>query len=187
MDMPRQCQAKPMLCQDMTCHVNVSERSIAKQKIAQEIFDLPASQILGTGTILDTARLRWRIAERLKININNVHGYVLGEHGDSEFIAWSTINTSLTLNDPEKEEIAEEFRKEAYEIIKGKGATYFGIASSTIHLIEAIINDSREIMPVSINYPYFTNETLRQTPIGMPAVIGKAGVVDIPRTILSEQ
>ena len=61
--------------------------------LAYQIFNIPQERIIGTGTLLDSARLRWRIAEHFDVNIKNVHGYVLGEHGDSEFVAWSTVKT----------------------------------------------------------------------------------------------
>ncbi len=156
-------------------------------KIAQDVFDLPKSQILGSGTLLDSSRLRWRIAEQLGININNVHGYVLGEHGDSEFVAWSGVNSRLNLSDEEKEKWELAVRSEAYDIIEGKGATYFGIGSSTIHILSAILNDTHEVMPLSVNYPHFKDETLRNIPIGMPAVIGKDGVVAVHETPLSDR
>lgn len=156
-------------------------------KIAQDVFDLPTSQVIGSGTLLDSARLRWRIADHLNINISNVHGYVLAEHGDSEFVAWSTLNSSVVLSDEEKQSIESDVRKQAYEIIQGKGATYFGIGAASIHILNAILNDTREIMPVSVNYPHFSDENLRNTPIGMPAVIGASGIISIPETRLNEK
>ena len=154
-------------------------------KIAQHIFELPASQIIGSGTLLDSSRLRWRIAERLGINIDNVHGYVLGEHGDSEFIAWSSVSSRLYLSDSEKKEWETAVKREAYDIIEGKGATYFGIGASTIHILTAILHDTREVMPLSVNYPYFRDEALRHVPIGMPAVLGKAGIINVYEASLS--
>jgi len=154
-------------------------------KIAQQVFDLPASQIIGSGTLLDSSRLRWRIAERLGININNVHGYVLGEHGDSEFVAWSGVSSRLVLSDEEKQKWEVAVRREAYDIIEGKGATYFGIGASTIHILSAVLHDSHEVMPLSVNYPHFKDESLRNIPIGMPAVIGKRGIIAVHETSLS--
>lgn len=155
-------------------------------KIAQRVFSLPEAQIIGSGTLLDSSRLRWRIAEELGINITNIHGYVLGEHGDSEFVAWSSVNARLKLTDAEKREWETAVRREAYDIIEGKGATYFGIGASTIHILSAILNDTREVMPLSVNYPHFKDESLRKTPIGVPAVIGKAGIIDVPEIVLSD-
>lgn len=155
-------------------------------KIAQRVFSLPEAQIIGSGTLLDSSRLRWRIAEELGINITNIHGYVLGEHGDSEFVAWSSVNARLKLTDAEKREWETAVRREAYDIIEGKGATYFGIGASTIHILSAILNDTREVMPLSVNYPHFKDESLRKTPIGVPAVIGKAGIIEVPEIVLSD-
>jgi len=156
--------------------------------VAYELFDLPKSQIFGTGTILDSARLRWRISEHNKINVKNVHGYVLGEHGDSEFVAWSTVKPGgNSLSDPEKEALEKSVQQAAYEIIDGKGSTYFGISAATISLLGAILHDSREIYPVSTIYPHSGHQSLSRTPIGVPAVIGAAGIDHVPRMNLTTE
>lgn len=149
-------------------------------KIAQEVFPLPASQIIGTGTLLDSARLRWRVSELTQINIKNVHGYVLGEHGDSEFVAWSTVNFADQISDQQKAEIENSVMTAAYAIIEGKGATYFGIGAATVKILNAILNNTHELLPVSTEYPHFENDDLRGTPIGIPAVIGSSGVESVP-------
>lgn len=155
--------------------------------IAYDIFNLPSSQIFGTGTLLDSARLRWRIAEHFHINIKNVHGYVLGEHGDTEFVAWSTVKTESQLTQKEKEEIEESVKKAAYEIISGKGATYFGISAATTKLLNAILNDTHEIFPVSTIYPHSKNPYVLKTPLGIPAIICQEGIRGVPEIKLSEK
>jgi len=127
---------------------------------AHHIFDLPQNQIFGTGTLLDSARLRWRLAEVMEINVNHVHGYVLGEHGDSEFVAWSSVRPQPKLTVAQKQKIAEEVKQAAYTIIAGKGATYFGIGAATIKLLKAVLNDTKEVLPVSTPYPFIENEAL---------------------------
>jgi len=154
---------------------------------AQQIFKLPANQIFGTGTLLDSARLRWRLADKMEINVNHVHGYVLGEHGDSEFVAWSSIRPEIDLTEAEKTVIAEDVKKSAYNIIAGKGATYFGIGAATTKLLNAIINNTKELLPVSTPYPFIANERLIKTPIGVPAVIGATGILRTPEIKLSTE
>ncbi|MEO1857015.1 MAG: hypothetical protein ABGY95_06580 [Rubritalea sp.] len=156
-------------------------------KLAQEYFDLPAAQVFGTGTLLDSARLRWRIAESLERNVHNTHGYVLGEHGDSEFVAWSTTSGQQYLGEEEREEIEQSVRKEAYEIIQGKGATYFGISAATVHVLNAILHDTQALIPVSACYPQFADEALRSTPLGIPCIVGEAGVIATPTAKITDE
>ena len=137
---------------------------------------LPANQIIGSGTSLDTARLRYIIGSKLGINSKNVHGYVIGEHGDSEFIPWSNVNIGLQniddfINDDDKEEIEEEVRNAAYEIIEKKGATYYGIGECLVRITNAILGDENAVIAVS-NYDE-NNDCF----VGLPVVLGKKGVV----------
>jgi len=157
--------------------------------VAYSLFDLPKSQIFGSGTLLDSARLRWRIAEKLDLSIKNIHGYVLGEHGDSEFVAWSTVKPGQKrFTDAEKQIMEQQIQDQAYEIIKGKGATYFGISAAAASLLGAIIHDTKEIFPVSTTYPHAENDLLRKTPIGIPAVIGAEGIEQIfPLNLTDEE
>ena len=156
--------------------------------IAYDLFDLPKQQIFGTGTLLDSARLKWRLAEKMNINIKNVHGWVLGEHGDSEFVAWSTVGPLNTaISQSEKEAIELSVQRQAYEIIEGKGATYFGISAATNCLLNAIIHDTKQILPVSTIYPYSDHKSLQNVPIGVPATIGANGVEQIMELQLTEE
>lgn len=137
---------------------------------------LPAEKIIGSGTILDSARLRYRIAEELEVHPKSVHAYQVGEHGDSEFTLWSAATvggekvTSL-LSAAKRTEIETYVRNKAYEIIEKKGATYYGIGNCAVQLINCILNDERRILPVS---SYDDNT---KTFNGFPAVVGKAGVI----------
>lgn len=154
---------------------------------AYDIFDLPKNQIFGTGTLLDSARLRWRLSEHLSININHIHGYVLGEHGDSEFVAWSTIRPNPEFTEEQKKEVEREVKQAAYTIIAGKDATYFGIAAATIKLLNAVLNDTKELLPVSTQYPHTDDKVLANTPVGIPAVIGAKGIERVPALDLNQE
>mgnify|MGYP002564039017 CR=1 FL=1 len=139
--------------------------------------NLPSNKVIGTGTSLDTARLRYMIAEKLKISPKNVHAYVIGEHGDSEFVPWSNANIGLQnikdyLNDNELDEIYLNVKNAAYEIINRKGATYYGIGMCLVRITNAILNNENSIITVST---YDENNDIF---IGLPAVINKKGVKD---------
>lgn len=135
---------------------------------------LPASRVIGTGTSLDTARLRYMLSRKLKIMPKNVHAYVMGEHGDSEFVAWSTsmigtINISNQLTNEEKEKIASNVRNSAYEIINRKGNTSYGIGTCLLRITNAILNDENAIITVSA----YDEDGLY---ISIPCVINKDGI-----------
>ena len=136
---------------------------------------LPANKIIGSGTTLDTARLKYLVGEKLDTNPKNVHAYVIGEHGDSEFIPWSHANIGLQninehLNKDEEKTIEDEVRNAAYEIINKKGATYYGIGMCLVKITNAILSDENTIMTVS-NYDK-NNDVF----VGLPAVINKDGI-----------
>lgn len=137
--------------------------------------NLPANKIIGSGTILDTARLRYLVGEKLNINPKNVHAYVIGEHGDSEFVPWSNANIGLQniktyLKDAELDEIYLEVKNAAYEIIKRKGATYYGIGMCLVKITNSILGDENNIITVS-SYDK-TNDVY----VGLPSVINKNGI-----------
>ncbi len=137
---------------------------------------LPAHRVIGSGTFLDTSRLKYLIGEKTHINPKSVHGYVIGEHGDSEFVPWSCANVGLQsiddfLSEAEKQEISEKVRNAAYEIINKKGNTSYGIGVCLVKITNAILTDERSVMVVS-NY-----DKNNDVYIGMPAIIGKNGVV----------
>lgn len=136
---------------------------------------LPSNQVIGTGTTLDTARLRYIIADKLDINPKNVHAYVVGEHGDSEFVLWSSaiigtqnINDFLTLED--KNNIHMKVKNAAYEIIDRKGATYYGIGMCLVKITDAILNDKNCVLTVSVY------NQQHDVYVGLPVVIGAKGV-----------
>lgn len=149
---------------------------------AQKISGLPRAQVFGSGTTLDTARLRRHLSERLKVNPRNIHGYVLGEHGDSGFVAWSTVtvggvpvtelkNFSLAL----ASEIETKVRQDAYEIIARKGATFYGIATVITKILEAILADQELVLPVSARLTNWNG--VSGVCLSAPAVIGRRGIL----------
>lgn len=137
---------------------------------------LPAERVIGSGTVLDSARLRTRIAGYLNVNPKSVHAYQVGEHGDSEVTLWSLADmggAKVTEMLPREtcEGISEFVRNEAYDIIEKKGATYYGIATCVVQILNAIFNDEMRVMPVS-SYDNFSD-----TSFGWPSVVGRAGIV----------
>ncbi len=145
----------------------------AMSYITYKNSNLPASKIIGTGTSLDTARLRYILSRRFEIMPQNVHAYVLGEHGDSEFVAWSSamigsVKIDSLLSKKEKEEISDSVRNSAYEIIKKKGNTSYGIGMCLVRITNAILNDENAIITVSA----FDKDVY----ISSPCIINKKGI-----------
>jgi len=136
---------------------------------------LDSSKVMGSGTTLDTARFRYIVGERLQINPKNVHGYVIGEHGDSEFIPWSIASAGATkledcIDMSELNEIENKVRNAAYEIINKKGATYYGIGMCLARITNAILSDENTIMTVS------TYDAEKDCYYGYPSVINRNGI-----------
>ncbi|MBQ3305846.1 L-lactate dehydrogenase [Candidatus Saccharibacteria bacterium] len=147
---------------------------------------LPHEQVIGSGTILDTARLRYRIAERLGVHPKSVHAFQVGEHGDTEFTLWSSSNIGgkplvELIDQPAREEIEDFARTEAYKIIEKKGATYYGIGACVTKLINCILDDERRVLPVS-SYDDFSGVYN-----GFPAIVGRNGIVRRLGIKLSEE
>ena len=137
---------------------------------------LPAERVIGSGTVLDSARLRQRIAGYMNVNAKSVHAYQVGEHGDSEVTLWSLADVGgQKINEMLPEDvrmgISDYVRNEAYEIIEKKGATYYGIATCVVSILNSILNDEMRILPVS-SYDGFSG-----TCFGWPSVVGREGVV----------
>lgn len=147
---------------------------------------LPEHRVIGSGTVLDSARLKYALGAHLHVDSRSVHAYIVGEHGDSEIAAWSLANISgIPLNDfcelrghtdhqRNMDRIAEEVKNAAYEIIKKKRATYYGIAMTVKRICEAITRDEKPILPVS---NYIDGEYgLHDIVLSMPAVVGASGI-----------
>ena len=134
----------------------------------------PTNKVIGSGTSLDTSRLRFLIGDRLGINPENINAYVIGEHGDSEFVPWSNVNIALEpidkfLNVEELDKIALEVKNAAYEIINRKGATYYGIGMCLVKITNAILGDENTVITVS------TYDDTNDLFVGLPTIINKEG------------
>ncbi len=136
---------------------------------------LPSNKVIGSGTTLDTSRLKIRLANYLNVNADAIHAYQIGEHGDSEFTLWSLANvggqkiTSL-LPFSTLEGIEQHVKNEAYDIIQKKGSTHYGVAVCVVKIVESILNNEHQIMSIS---SYDEDNGIFY---GYPAVIGKKGV-----------
>lgn len=136
---------------------------------------LPHNKVLGTGTTLDTARLRYMISSKVGISPKDIHAYVMGEHGDSEFIPWSNASIALKnidyyLTNEEKAQIEDDVRNSAYKIIEKKGATYYGIGMCLVRITNAILGDENIILSIS-SYDEENNVY-----ISTPAIVNSTGV-----------
>jgi L-lactate dehydrogenase len=148
---------------------------------------LPAGRVIGSGTILDTARLRALLGEHLGVAPTSVHAYVLGEHGDSEVIGWSSIEVGgvpladcarrlgRDLTQEVRERITDGVRNAAYRIIKGKGATAFGIAAGLADIARAIRDDERRILTVSGVTADVAD--FRGVCLSLPRLVGRGGIL----------
>ena len=154
---------------------------------------LPWQHVIGSGTVLDTARFRYELSARCKVDPRNIHAYIIGEHGDSEVPAWSLTNIAgvdlekfcqLCGEKCSSQELTgtfERVRNAAYEIIRLKGATYYGVALGTVRMIEAILRDQNTILTAStlLQGQY----GLKDICLSLPAILGREGVrwvVEIP-------
>ena len=137
---------------------------------------LPSDKVIGSGTVLDSARLRARIASYLHVNPKSVHAYQIGEHGDTEVSLWSLADiggqpVSKLLAKDLRNDISKFVTNEAYDIIDKKGATYYGIATCVVDILNCIFNDELRVLPVS-SYDHFSD-----TSFGFPSVVGRSGII----------
>ena len=153
---------------------------------AAKLSGYPENRVIGTGTVLDTARLKYLLGEHLSVDPRAVHAFIIGEHGDSEIVAWSCANVSgLPLSDfcemrghyhhaEAMAKIADGVKNSAYEIIEKKSATYYGIAMSVKRICEAIVRNEESILPVSaMRHGEYGIEGVA---LSLPAVVGKDGI-----------
>lgn len=165
---------------------------------ALRLSGLPSNQVFGSGTVLDTARLKYLLGEHLGVDARSVHAFILGEHGDSEIAAFSSANVSgielkkfcdfackTDRHEEAMKEIAEDVKLSAYEIIKKKGATYYGIAMSVRRICEAIILDQKSILPISCLQN--GKNGIENVVLSMPMIVGKHGAERSVEISLSEE
>ncbi len=163
--------------------------------VVAEVSGMPKSKVIGSGTVLDTARLRYLIAEYLQVSSKNVHAYILGEHGDSSLVPWDhcyvgckkMIDIMKDNNHPmdDLKKIHDGVWQAAYKIIEKKKATYYGIGMALNRLVHAVLNDENAILTVST---YQNNEYGQEGMyIGVPAIINKDGVKEILQLKLNDE
>lgn len=168
-------------------------------KVAQKLSGYPANRVIGSGTVLDTGRLKYKLSEHLGVDTKSIHAFIIGEHGDSEIVAWNSANVSGIPLDSfcelrghrhhhkeAEENIAEQVRNSAYEIISRKQATYFGVAMAVKRICEVIVRDERSILPVStaMTGAYGIDGVV----LSMPCVVGKNGIeTQVPIVLTDEE
>jgi L-lactate dehydrogenase len=155
--------------------------------VAQQRVNWPRGRVIGSGTVLDSARFRYLLSQRCGVDVHNVHAYILGEHGDSEFAAWSMTHIAgMHLDDycqmcgecddwqSTRNNIEEAVRTSAYHIIGYKGATYFAVGQALVRIVSAIVRNEKSVLTVStvLDGEY----GLRDVCLGVPAMVGEAGV-----------
>lgn len=154
--------------------------------VAQKLSGLPENRVIGSGTVLDTARLKYRLSQHLGVNSSAIHAFIIGEHGDSEVVAWNCANVSgVPLNefcelrghfqhDKSTREIAQDVKNSAYDIIQRKHATYYGVAMAVRSICEVIVRNDKSILPVStrMHGEYGIDDVV----LSMPCVVGRDGI-----------
>lgn len=147
---------------------------------------IAANRVIGTGTSLDSSRLRYLVGEKLNINPKNIHAYVIGEHGDSEFVPWTSASVGLNsiknyLNDNELKNICLEVKNSAYDIIAKKGFTNFGIGVCLARITNAILGDENTIITIS------SYDIDNKIFISQPAIINRLGIKEIIKLELTDE
>ena len=166
-------------------------------QVAVKLSGFPENRVFGSGTTLDSARLKYLLGEHLQVDARSVHAWIIGEHGDSEIVAWSSANVSgvpisefcemrgYTKHDEHMEEIAQGVKNSAYKIIEKKKATYYGVAMAVRRICEAIIRDEKSVLPVSsIQHDTYGIEGVT---LSMPAIVGKDGIEKQVKIKLNEK
>src|SRR5919108_3685157 len=150
-------------------------------------FGVPSERVIGSGTTLDTARLRSLIGRHLNVDAQHIHAYVLGEHGDSEVIPWSLVSVGgipleefcnagqISICPDDYAAIDEKVRWAAYHIIEGKGATYYGIGSAIARIVEVILQDERSILTVCT--PMGNVAAVNDVSVSIPNLVGGEGII----------
>ena len=164
---------------------------------AVKLSGLPENRVIGSGTVLDTARLKYKIGRHLDVDSRSVHAFIIGEHGDSEIAVWSSANVSGIPLDKfcemrghfdhknATEKIAQDVKNSAYEIISMKRATNYGIAMSVKRICEAIVRNEKSILPVSsVMHGEFGIEDVS---LSMPAIVGNHGIETMVPISLNEE
>jgi len=158
-------------------------------RVVQEASGLPRERIIGSGTILDTARFRYLIGQHFAVDARSVHAYMIGEHGDTGVPVWSSASIGgvpldafaerqgIAFDDAVRERILEETRRAAYEVIQRKGATYYAIASGLVRVVEAIVRDQRTVLTVAARVERSHGyDGVADTCLSVPCIVDRSGV-----------
>ncbi|MGD1993562.1 MAG: L-lactate dehydrogenase [Anaerolineae bacterium] len=160
-------------------------------------YGVPSTRVIGSGTTLDTARFRALLGNHLDVDPQHVHGYVVGEHGDSEVLTWSIVDIGglpldafvrlrhLDLGPAVRDMIEGRVREAAYKIIAGKGATYYGVAAALARIVDVILHDHRAILTICT--PTAEVAGVRDVTVSLPHLVGRTGVIDTLPLQLDDQ
>ena len=164
---------------------------------AQRLSGLPANQVIGSGTVLDTARLKYLVGEHLSVDSRSVHAFIVGEHGDSELAVWSGANVSgvdldhfcelrgYTRHRENMEKIYTDVRDSAYEIIEKKGVTCYGIAAAVTRIAQCIVRDEHSVLPISANLQ--GRYGVEGLCMSVPTVVGRQGAEQVLEIEMNEE
>lgn len=164
--------------------------------VAWRLSGFPSERVIGSGTVLDTARFRYLLSEYLELDPRNVHAYVVGEHGDSEVPIWSLANVAgmrldeycrreeCDIGADVRERISHQVRDAAYEVIERKGATYYAVAVALVRIVESVLRDQHTVLSVSNLVPGFYG--IGDIYLSLPAVIGRGGVERVVHLALDQ-
>ncbi len=157
---------------------------------------VPSSRVIGSGTTLDTARFRSLVGRKLNVDLQHIHAYVLGEHGDLEVLPWSLVSVGgiplpefctgleMSICEDDYAAVDEKVRRAAYHIIEGKGATYYGIGSAIARITEVILGDERSILTVCTPMPDVVG--VKDVTVSLPNLVGGEGIIQTFFPQLSE-
>jgi L-lactate dehydrogenase len=162
-----------------------------------KLSGIPASRVIGSGTVLDTSRFRYMLGKHFDVDARNIHTYILGEHGDSEIAAWSLTSIAgmgidqyckdicTNCDDSFKTSISDNVKNAGREVISNKGYTNYGIATSIKRIVEAILGDENSILTVSalLTGEYGINDVY----MGVPCIVGRDGIKKVLQAPLSDQ
>ncbi|MBR2721493.1 MAG: L-lactate dehydrogenase [Clostridia bacterium] len=166
-------------------------------RVAYQVSGYPACRVIGSGTVLDTARLKQLVGSYLGVDSRNVHSFIIGEHGDSELVVWSSANVSGVdlhrycdscgrgYDKTVLDSLFREARDSAYQIIDAKGATYYAIAESVKRIVAAIVRDENTILPVSalVDGHYGLEDVF----MSLPCILNRSGVKQVLEIPLNEE
>lgn len=167
-------------------------------KVAVKLSGLPEHRVIGSGTVLDTARLKYSLSEHLGVDSNSIHAFIIGEHGDSEIAVFSSANVSgIPLSrfcelrghyahEEAENKIAEKVKNSAYEIIQRKRATYYGVAMAVKRICEVIVRNEKAILPVSTSM--HGEYGIEDVVLSMPCIVGSDGIeIQVPVVLNDEE